>query len=162
MVEPQIKRIQAKRLIGMSLEMSFADNKTVELWRAFMPRKSEVSNAIDSDLFSIQIYDPDFFKTFNPKGKFRKWAAVEVSEVIMAPHGMQVFDLPSGEYAVFHYKGNPQEGASMFQYIFGVWLPKSGYELDDRPHFEVLGAKYKNNDPDSEEEIWIPVWAKVG
>jgi len=32
--------------------------------------------------------------------------------------------------------------------------------LDDRPHFEVLGDKYKNADPDSEEEIWIPIRTK--
>jgi AraC family transcriptional regulator len=36
-------------------------------------------------------------------------------------------------------------------------LPASGYELDDRPHFEILGERYKNNDPDSEEELWFPV-----
>jgi AraC family transcriptional regulator len=34
------------------------------------------------------------------------------------------------------------------------------YELDDRPHFEILGDKYKNNDPNSEEEIWIPIKLK--
>lgn len=49
---------------------------------------------------------------------------------------------------------------SIFQYIFGTWLPASGYYLDNRPHFEILGHKYKNNDPDSEEEIWIPVKPK--
>lgn len=39
-------------------------------------------------------------------------------------------------------------------YIFATWLPSSAYVLDNRPHFEVLGAKYKSNDPGSEEEIW--------
>jgi AraC family transcriptional regulator len=34
------------------------------------------------------------------------------------------------------------------------------YFLDDRPHFEILGDKYKNGDPDSEEEIWIPIKQK--
>jgi hypothetical protein len=29
------------------------------------------------------------------------------------------------------------------------------------PHFEVLGDKYKNNDPSSEEEVWIPIKPKV-
>jgi len=33
--------------------------------------------------------------------------------------------------------------------------------LDNRPHFEVLGEKYKNGDPESEEEIWIPVKEKA-
>ena len=27
-------------------------------------------------------------------------------------------------------------------------------------HFEVLGKNYKNNDPNSEEEIWIPIMDK--
>jgi AraC family transcriptional regulator len=39
-------------------------------------------------------------------------------------------------------------------------LPNSAYALDDRAHFEVLGEKYKNNDPSSEEEIWIPIKVK--
>jgi AraC family transcriptional regulator len=39
-------------------------------------------------------------------------------------------------------------------------LPNLGYTLDDRAHFEVLGEKYKNNDPLSEEEIWIPIKKK--
>ncbi len=69
---------------------------------------------------------------------------------------METFCIPEGQYAVFHYKGSSAD-SSIFQYIFGEWLPKSGYELDDRPHFEILGAQYKNNDPESEEEIWIPV-----
>jgi AraC family transcriptional regulator len=70
---------------------------------------------------------------------------------------MQSFLLPGGLYAVFHYKGLPSEGAKTFQYIFGTWLPGSEYALDNRPHFEVLGERYNNNSPDSEEEIWIPV-----
>ena len=44
-----------------------------------------------------------------------------------------------------------------FQYIFTNWLPNSEYELDNRPHFEILGDKYINGSADSEEEIWIPV-----
>ncbi|MGK2861531.1 MAG: GyrI-like domain-containing protein [Chitinophagaceae bacterium] len=49
----------------------------------------------------------------------------------------------------------------MFSYIFNTWLPPSGYDLDNRPHFEILGEKYKNDDPLSEEEIWIPIKQKV-
>jgi AraC family transcriptional regulator len=34
------------------------------------------------------------------------------------------------------------------------------FEVDDRPHFEILGIRYRNNDPNSEEEIWIPIIEK--
>ena len=57
----------------------------------------------------------------------------------------------------FLHRGPASEGMKTYQYIFQTWLPVSGYRLDDRPHFAVMGEKYKKEDPDSEEEIWVPV-----
>ena len=71
---------------------------------------------------------------------------------------MEAFTLRGGLYAVFDYQGNSPE---IFQYISQKWLPNSDYKLDKRPHFEILGEKYKNNNPDSEEEIWIPITKKL-
>lgn len=70
---------------------------------------------------------------------------------------METFDLPGGLYAMFYYKGSSDNAAQVFNYILQEWLPKSGYKLDTRPHFEVLGEKYKTGDVNSEEEIWIPI-----
>ena len=67
--------------------------------------------------------------------------------------------LESGLYAVFDYKGSSSD-TSIYEYIFFNWLPNSKYKVDNRPHFEILGNKYKNNDPNSEEEIWIPIKEK--
>ena len=75
------------------------------------------------------------------------------------PDEMESFTLSEGLYAVFDYKGSSSDN-SIFQYIFMTWLPNSAYQVDNRPHFEVLGEKYKNNDPNSEEEIWIPIKGK--
>jgi AraC family transcriptional regulator len=85
---------------------------------------------------------------------------VEVANFDQLPEGMETFVLSSGLYAVFHFIGSSESISSFYQHIFTVWLPNSVYALDDRPHFEVLGEKYKNNDPNSEEEIWIPIKAK--
>ena len=73
------------------------------------------------------------------------------------PAGMNPFLLKGGLYAVFVHRGPASSGEKTFRYIFGIWLPASEYVIDDRPHFEILGEKYKHDDPDSEEEIWIPV-----
>jgi AraC family transcriptional regulator len=102
------------------------------------------------------VYPSGYFSAFSPAREFVKWAAVEVTNVDQMPPGMEVFTLPDGLYAVFHFKG-PAHNPAIFQYIYSTWLPGSGYVLDDRPHFEVLGEKYSNHDPESEEEIWIPV-----
>ena len=159
-MNPEIKILQEKKLIGKRIEMSFAENKTFELWRSFMPRRKEITNNLSTDLFSIQRYDSSFnFNESDLDKTFEKCATVEVSDFDTIPDGMETFTLQSGLYAVFFYKGLNTD-TQIFQYIFGTWLPISEYVLDSRPHFEILGEKYKNNDPNSEEEIWIPIKIK--
>jgi len=153
---PKIIELKEKKLVGKRLKMSLSNNKTAELWASFMPKKREIESKVSNDLISLQIYPFTYFSEFKPTNEFEKWASVEVSNFENLPKDLETLDLEAGLYAVFNYIGlsnNPE----IFQYIFGVWLPSSEYLLDNRPHFEVLGEKYKNNDPNSEEEIWIPV-----
>ncbi len=156
-MEHRIELLAEKKLIGKRLTMSLANNKTPELWRSFMLQRKEINNAVGNELYSMQIYKPDHFENFDPAATFDKWATAEVTDFDAIPEGMESIVLPLGLYVVFHYKGNPNDGAKIFQYIFGTWLPNSEYILDNRPHFEILGEKYKNGSPNSEEEIWIPV-----
>ncbi len=158
MIEPLIKSISEKKLVGMCLRMSLAENKTFSLWQSFMPRRKEITNALNTDLISMQVYNTTL-EAGNMEQSFEKWAAVEVPDFDTIPNNMKTFTLNGGLYAVFHYIGLSTD-PSIFRYIFGVWLPNSKYVLDHRPHFEVLGEKYKNNDPNSEEEIWVPVKLK--
>lgn len=159
LMEPRFETLAEKKLIGNKLTMSLAADITSELWRNFMPRRKEIMNSIGPDLYSLQVYDSAYFAAFNPESNFEKWAAVEVSDFNQVPEGMEALILPGGLYAVFLHRGASTD-TSTYQYIFTNWLPNSNYELDNRPHFEFLGAKYKNNDPDSEEEIWVPVRVK--
>jgi AraC family transcriptional regulator len=156
---PRIETLQEKKLIGMWLKMSFSEYKVGELWKIFLPKRKEITNPVTPDVFSVTAYSPGHFEDFKPTNEFEKWAAVEVQDFDNVPNGMETFVLPGGLYAVFDYKGLSTENA-IYQFIYGAWLPASEYALDNRPHFEVLGNKYKNNDPESEEEIWIPIKPK--
>ncbi len=113
------------------------------------------------ELYSVEIYDPLYFADFNPHKVFDKWAAVEVSDFSSVPDGMETMTLPAGLYAVFLYKGPASAASQTYRSIFGAWLPNSDFLLDNRPHLAVMGAKYKNEDPGSEEELWIPVKQKA-
>ena len=158
---PRIEVLTEKKLVGQWLEMSFKQDKTFQLWRKFMPRRKEIANKLNEELFAIQVYGPSMsFETFNPDDPFIKWATVEVPDYNSIPVGMEPFTLAGGLYAVFIHKGAASEGPRTFGFIFGTWLPSSGYSVDNRPHFEILGEKYKNEDPASEEEIWIPIKSK--
>ncbi|KAF0194489.1 MAG: transcription activator effector binding protein [Bacteroidetes bacterium] len=148
----------ARELVGLRMSMSFAGNLTPLLWRSFMPRRKEIVNNLNSDLISMQDYGKAMdFRNFDVHARFDKWAVAEVADFTVVPEGMESYVLPAGLYAVFFHKGAASTGEATFRYIFETWMPSSGYVPDNRPHFEVLGAKYRNNDPDSEEEIWIPV-----
>lgn len=156
-MEPRIEILPEKKFVGKRINMSFSNNKTRELWRSFMPVRREIKNIIGMELYSIEVYEPLYFNNYNPEKEFDKWATVEVTDFEKVPDDMDTLILPRGLYAVFIHKGAAGKGPETYQYIFGTWLPASDFQLDDRPHFAVMGEKYKNDDPDSEEEVWIPV-----
>jgi AraC family transcriptional regulator len=160
-LEPQFRHLEIKTLVGKKLSMSFAANRTFELWRSFMPQLSKIKNRVGLELYSVEIYPQDFFKEFHPTVEFEKWAAVEVTEINSVPPEMEKLIIQSGMYAVFIHRGPASAGPETYNYIFGTWLPGSDYILDNRPHFALMGEKYKNDDPESEEEIWIPVKQKM-
>lgn len=159
MIKPRIEYLQTKQLVGKRQIMSVVNNKTVELWEGFLSERSLIKHSLTEDLISMQVYEPSYFQSFNPQAEFEKWATVEVSTLEELPSKMEAFILEEGLYAVFDYKGSSLD-SRIFQYIYSDWLPNSEYQLDNRPHFEVLGEKYKNADLSSEEEIWIPIYKK--
>lgn len=156
---PRIEIIGEKKLVGKRRKMNLSRDQTAELWRSFMPQRNEIAQRMNSDFISLQNYPSDYFDSFNENAEFEKWACVEVSTCDSLPKDMETLILTSGKYAVFEYKGSSSDHR-IFEFIFREWFPNSNYVLDTRPHFEVLGDKYKNNDLTSEEEIWIPIAEK--
>lgn len=155
---PKIVTIPAKKLIGFSIEMSLLDNQTQTIWQLFMPRLKEITNAVSADLFSLQNYPENYFTIFTPDTIFTKWAAIEVKDFENSPEGFEKIEIPGGKYAVFLHKGNTEMFVKTAQYIYSEWLPKFGFQLDNQPHFEVLGDNYLGHEnPESEEEVWIPI-----
>ena len=152
----RLEVLSPKRLVGHRRVMSLAANTTPELWRSFMQQRAALP--LGGGRYSLQLYPRDYFTCFSIETLFEKWAAVAVADsTFAAPTGFETLDLVGGLYAVFLHRGPASQGAATFRYIFETWLPSSDYVLDDRPHFELLGDKYRNNAPDSEEEIWLPI-----
>lgn len=156
---PKIEQSSNRILIGISLSMSLVADKTHLLFRQFMPRRKEISNRINKDVLDLKAYPEGYFLNFSPAVTFTKWALTEVSIVEEIPEGMEVFQLPGGLYAVFHHQGLMTDN-SIFAYIYSDWLPHSAYQLDDRPHFDVLSEKTQIRDPEASQEIWLPIKSK--
>jgi len=160
--EPEIKELETKKLVGICIATSLADDKTSLLWNRFMKMKGSIENITGEDLYSVQVYGKKFMTgEFNTQSEFSKWAATEVSEHSKIPKGLENLEIPKGKYAVFTHKGTAKEFSETANFIFNQWIPESEFELDDRPHFEILGKNYKGpENPDSQEDIWIPIKEK--
>lgn len=156
---PSIKTTAAKTIVGLRIETSLQDNETMALWRSFGPRRKHIENQVDRGSYSIQEYEDNFLSTpFLPSTLFKKWAGVAVTLLTSIPDEMEILEIPAGQWAVFLYKGTTSDFGIFLQYVFGQWLPASGYALDDRPHYEYMAEGYLGpNHPDAEEEVWIPI-----
>jgi AraC family transcriptional regulator len=154
-IQPQIKTIAQIKLIGLSQDMSLIENKTFQLFNQFMIERKSLSPK-NNLIFCVKEYNKTYFENFSPAASFNKWAAMELNNENDLPEKFKELIIPAGLYASFFHKGLNTD-FRIYDYIFREWLPQSPYKLDYRPHFEILGEKYKNNDPNSEEEILIPI-----
>ncbi|QBS09006.1 GyrI-like domain-containing protein [Legionella israelensis] len=144
------------KLIASKCDMSFSENKTDKLWRSFSPTIKNIPNKKNNFKYSVQIFpDTNFFKDFDPTTTFQKYAAIEADISENLPEKLEVLTIPAGLYAIFTYIGKPSEAEKTFYYIYYQWLKESGFELDERPHFAIMGDKYIGEHPDSEEELFI-------
>jgi len=153
-MHPRIVKCKERKVVGISTKMSKDEYfKIPQLWQKFMSIKNEINYLRSEEFIAIQQF---------PKGTtieniidYKVWACVEVSNFKDIPNGMSSFVIPAGEYAVFLQKGI--DASKTYQSILTQWLPASGYTIDDRPHFQIMGEKYKNGSPDSEEDFYIPI-----
>ncbi len=149
----RIEITEPKKLIGFSILSSFQDDKTPIVWKKFMMRKNEIVNRIPNQLFSLQVYP----ENFTPNQTFTKYALAEISDFDNIPHDFETFELETGKYLVFNYKGKAENGPEIFRCIFQNFIPENQFEVDNRPHFEIFGDDYNPNSDSAEEEIWIPI-----
>ena len=154
-MHPKFITCSEKKIVGMKSSMRHNQYEfIVSLWQGFMPRKKEIRTTRTNALIAVQVYS-DFNDTEKP---FDIWAGVEVSNLDNVPAGMIPFLIEEGDYAVFVHTG--MDAAKTYQRIMSEWLPNSGYEIDDRPHFQIMGDRYKNGSAASEEDFYIPIRLK--
>lgn len=90
--------------------------------------------------------------------KLRLSVCLTVSEDTEVDGEIGKMTIPGGEYAVSRFSLSTEEYGEAWQWVFGTWLPESGYQPDDRPCFE----QYPEGDRADENgktivEIVVPV-----
>lgn len=119
---------------------------------------SAIAGRLGGETYSVKVYNASYsFSSFDPAAEFDKWAAVVVSEASGVPNGFEELIISAGKYAEFVHTGPTSAARKTFGYIFGEWLPTSGFELDLRPHFEILPEEYDPFSVDATERVLIPI-----
>ena len=154
---PEIKIISNTYLLGIHKTMSIAEDQTKALWQEFAPKIKEIQNRSNSNLYSASEYPESHFHSFQPHSRFKKWATVAIKDSRIVSEEFEFLNIKASKYAVFNYTGKPSLAADSFMYIYSQWLPKSGFQLDNRPHLAIMGDEYKGEFDDSKESFWIPI-----
>ena len=83
----RIENLTAKLIVGKTLRMSLAQNRTTMLWQSFMPERNNIPYQVGTDLYSIQIYDTAYFQNFNPANELMppNITAINVDNMIKCP-----------------------------------------------------------------------------
>jgi len=155
-MEPEIITRPATKLVGIAAEYDDADLSLPKLWSAFRPYKSKIQNTVGKDAFGIY----ESYTEHGDEVKFVYVCSVEVANFDLVPEGMTTRELPEQLYARFTHVGPIANLDKTLKYIWGSWLPKSNYEYEEKPDFELLPATFNDADPRNKIYLHIPIKAK--
>ena len=156
-IGPVIDEVDEIKVIGIDCfttikEEQFGNPVIPKLWKSFIPRKHEIKNIINPDVdYGICIND-DLSK------KLGYSACCEVGSLTDIPSGMTGRLINPRIVAIFRHLGTDTKIYDSMRYIFGVWLPESGYELEDG--FDMITKfdhRFHGDCEDSEFKIIVAI-----
>lgn len=88
----------------------------------------------------------------------RSAACSPCADDLELPEGVQELLRPAGSYAKLEYTGPYADMKDAYRWLYGVWLPSSGYEISERPGFETyLNSPVDTKPEDLRSDIYLPV-----
>lgn len=153
---PTLKHLDALLLVGVSA--AFMPNKTnstviPKLWKMLQSRKGDITNRAQTGDIGVVNCLP-MFSSDTEKSELVYLAAVQVKSLATLPDGLWATSIAASDYAFFKTKCIDEHVDQTINYIYGAWLPKSGYERGNGPELEFYPADFEHT---QEFEIAIPI-----
>jgi len=156
--EPHIQYLDSCEYVGIQTSYYGADseknnfaNKLLDLWDEFIPRMDEVPNAISKIGFGL------IEQTAKNAELLNYYSAMQVSSTAELPSDMVSLTVSAGRYAHFTHTGNPMLLDDTVNYIYGTWLPRSGYEHSGDMDIEIYGEGYIPGSSESVIQYALPL-----
>lgn len=97
----------------------------------------------DPNFKSYIVYHDD--PSITPEEKYRISVAIPVPEDAKVDGEIGKMDIEAGKYVVARFELEVGEYEEAWRWVFSEWLPKSGYQCDNKPCFEIYPEAPKNN-----------------
>lgn len=151
-LKPEIICKDERLLLGIARKINQDENIKFGLLskvkNEFTEMVNTIENRVNTELYyAVYDYNPEDISKEDDEMNYTYFYCVEVSEYKNIPAGMVKKVLPQARYAVFNYdaKNNTLNGErlsqSVYDYIDGIWLPNSGFELAETSDYEVINEK---------------------
>lgn len=149
MLKPEIVCKDGKQLLGIARKINQSENLQFGLLAKvkaeFGEMEAMIANRVNAgSYYAVYDYNPEDINKEDEAINYTYFYCVEVAEDDNVPAGMVKKVIPQAKYAVFHFDAvhNTLNGERLTQgvydYIDGVWLPDSGFELAETPDYEVI------------------------
>lgn len=121
-------------------------------WQRFAPYIGHISGQLSDVAYGVICNSDD-------ESNFDYIAGVEVTDFSDLPEEFSRVRIPAQKYLVFTHRDHISTIRSTMMTIWGRYLPDSGYEIADAPHFERYGPEFDPRSGNGGLEVWIPVKA---
>ena len=160
--KPILTSIEEKKLVGYSIKTSIANNKIQMplIWQNYRTNKEKIKNPYPGNI-TLGVFSSDIefnLETYSEETKVTYFLGSMVTDFTQIPEDMDQQSLPRGKYAVFTHRGGFDNMRLSYIYIYGSWLPKSGFELSINPGFEWYDDRFLGPfNKDTIIDIYIPI-----
>ncbi len=161
-MEPVLRHMEEFKVVGMGSRFisilspdSTSSNVIGGLWDVLFKRIGEIRNTVQGPSYGLCEMLPPGEQAHQGECFYLAGAAVDSLDDI--PGGMVGRSVPESQYLCFTHTGKLDTLATTMGYIYGVWLPKSGYERGPGPDVELYDERFDPQSDTSEMDILIPV-----
>lgn len=160
-MKPAIVNLEEMTIMGIQTLTSSGYNIIPHLWDRFMQRYGEIKDIADEKVhFGISFGFEEIPKAEGKDIKiFYHLVGARVNSTEDIPEGMTYKDVPAHMYAKFTHQGPISRLGETYGYIYGQWLPQSGFLYDtEAVEIEWYDARFKGRDDErSEFDILVPI-----
>lgn len=134
MMNPTVTELPARRVAYLRRVGPYGAHGIPELWNE-LETWVQAHDLGGEDTIKLGIAHDDPSVTAPEKCRYD--AGVVVPSNFRESGSVNVMDVPAGRYAVTEFVGTAAEIQDAWDRVFATWLPRSGYQPDDRPCLEV-------------------------